>query len=101
MLVGPVGSLLLSEGPHEVVHHYQLQMQFLQFINPVHHLLYHEAMMDLSLGWTSIHQGCQIKGASLHPSLLSQCIEGGVIAELRLHNVGEAARKQDSKWVAT
>ena len=99
MLVGPVGSLLLSEGPHEVMHHYQLQMQFLQFINPV--LFYHEATMDLSLGQTSIHQDSQIKGASLHPLLLSQCIKGGVIAELGLHNVGEAARKQDSKWVAT
>ena len=43
----------------------------------------------------------QIKGASLHPSLLSQCIKGGIITKLGLHDVREAAREQDSKWIQT
>ena len=53
--------------------------------------------MDLSLGQTSIHEDSQIKGASLHPSLFSQCIKGGVIIKLGLHDVREAAKQQDSK----
>ena len=55
---------------------------FLQLIDPINHLFYHEAMTDLSLGWTSIRQDSWIKGASLHPSLFSQCIKGGVITKL-------------------
>ena len=58
-------------------------MWFLQLIDPIDHLFYHEVMLDLSLGWTSIHQNSQIKGAPLHPLLFSQCIKGGVIAKLR------------------
>ena len=53
--------------------------------------------MDLSLGQTSICQDSWIKGASLHPLLFSQCIKGGVIAKLGLHNVREAAKEQNSK----
>ena len=60
-----------------------------------------KAMMDLSLGWTSFHQDSWIKDASLHPLLLSQCIEGGIIAKLGLHSVREAVREQDSKWIQT
>ena len=72
-------------------------MWFLQLIDPVDHLFYYESMMDLSLGWTSICQDSQIKGASLHPSLFSQCIKGGVIAKLALHDVRKAAKEQNSK----
>ena len=53
--------------------------------------------MDLSLGWTSICQDSWIKGASLHPSLFSQSIKGGVIAKLGLHNVRETVKEQDNK----
>ena len=74
-------------------------MWFLQLIDPVDHLFHHEAMTDLSLEQTSIRQDSQIKGASLHPLLLSQCIEGGIITKLGLHNVREAAREQDSKRI--
>ena len=65
--------------------------------HPVNHLFYHEAMMDLSLGQTSICQDSRIKGASLHPSLFSQCIENGVITKLGLHNVREAVKEQDKQ----
>ena len=53
--------------------------------------------MDFSLGWTSIHQDSQIKGASLYPSLFSQCIKGGIIAKLGLHDVREAVKELNSK----
>ena len=53
--------------------------------------------MDLSLGWTSVHQDSWIKGASLHPSLFSQHIKGGVITKLGLHDVREAVKEQNSK----
>ena len=53
--------------------------------------------MDLSLGQTSVCQDSQIKGAPLHPSLFSQCIKGGIITKLGLHNVREAVKEQDSK----
>ena len=72
-------------------------MWFLQLIDPVNHLFYHEAMTDLSLGWTSVHQDSWIKGAPLHPSLLSQCIKGGIITKFGLHNVREAVKEQNSK----
>ena len=72
-------------------------MWSLQLIDPVNNLFYHEVMMDLNLGWTSIHQDSQIKGASLHPLLFSQCIKGGVIAKLGLHDVREAVKEQNSK----
>ena len=51
--------------------------------------LYHEALMDLSLGQTSIHQDSRIKGAPLHPSLFSQSIKGGIITKPGLYNVRE------------
>ena len=49
--------------------------------------------MDLSLGWTSVCQDSQIEGASLHPSLFGQCIKGGIIAKLGLHEIREAAKE--------
>ena len=33
----------------------------------------------------------------MHPSLFSQCIKGGIIAKLGLHNIREAAKEQNSK----
>ena len=53
--------------------------------------------MDLRLGWTSICQDTQVKGASLHPSLFSQSIKGGVITKLGLHNVRETVKEQNNK----
>ena len=93
VFVGPVGGLLLNEGPHEVVHYHELQMGFLQLIDLVNHLLYHEVSMDLGLGWTSTCQDSWVKGASLHPSLFCQSIEGGVITKLGLHNVRETVKE--------
>ena len=85
VFTGPVGGLLLDEGPHEVMHYHELQMWLLQLIDPVNHLFYHEASTDLGLGRTSIHQDSWVKGASLHPSLFCQSIKGGIIAKLGLH----------------
>ena len=93
VFVGPVRGLLLNEGPHEVMHYHELQMWFLQLIDPVNHLFYHEASTDLGLGWTSIHQDSLVKGASLHPSLFCQSIMGGVIAKLGVHNVRETVKE--------
>ena len=72
-------------------------MWFLQLVDPVNHLFYHEAMTDLSLGWTSISQDSWIKGASLHPSLFSQCIKSGIITKLGLHNVRETVKEWNNK----
>ena len=52
--------------------------------------------MDLSLGWTSVFK---IEGASLHPSLFSQCIKGGIIAKLGLHDVREAAKEKKQQRI--
>ena len=101
MLVGPVRGLFLNKGPHEAVYHYQLQMWFLQLLNPIHHLFHHEVMVNLSLGWTSVCQDSQVKGAPLHPLLLSQCIKSGIIAKLGFHNVGEATREQNNRWITS
>ena len=68
-------------------------MWFLQLVDPVNHLLYHEALTDLRLGWTSIRQDSWVKGASLHPSLFSQSIKGGVITKLGLHDVRETVKE--------
>ena len=93
VFVGPVGGLFLDKGPHEVVHYHQLQMWFLQLIDPVNHPFYHEALMDLRLGQTSIRQDSRVKGASLHPSLFSQSIKGGVITKLGPHDVRETVKE--------
>ena len=71
----------------------ELQVWFVQLVDPVNHLFYHEASMDLGLGWTSVHQDPWVKGASLHPSLFCQSIEGGVVTKLGLHNVGETVKE--------
>ena len=91
--MGPVGGLFLNEGPHEVVHYHELQVRLVQFINVVDHFLYHEPLMNLSLGRTPIHQDLGIKSTSLHPLLFCQSIEGGIVTKLRLHNIGETVKE--------
>ena len=91
--MGPVGGLLINESPNEIVHYDQLKVWFIELPNPVHHFLYHEEMADLGLGWTSIHQEPRVECAPLGFTLVGQCIECGVIAKLKLHYVGEAARE--------
>ena len=93
VLMGPVGGLFLDEGPHEVMHYQELQVWFVKLIDLVNHLLYHEVSSDLGLGQPSICQDSQVKGASLHPSLFSQSIEGGIITKLGLHNVRETVKE--------
>ena len=72
-------------------------MWFLQLVDPIDYLFYHEVLMDLRLRWTSICQDSWVNGASLHPSLFSQSIKGGVITKLGLHNVREAVKEQNNK----
>ena len=93
VLMGPVRGLFLDEGPHEVMHYHKLQVWLIQLIDLVDHFLYHEALMDLGLGWTPIHQDPWIKSASLHPLLFHQSIKGGIVTKLRLHNVGETVKE--------
>ena len=91
--MGPVGDLFLNEGPHAVMHYHELQVRLVQFIDAVNHFLYHEMLMNLSLGWTPICQDPGIKSTSLHPSLFHQSIEGGIVTKLGLHNVGETVKE--------
>ena len=91
--MGPVGGLFLNEGCHEVMHYHKLQVGLVHFIDAVDPLLDHEPMMNLSLGWTPIHQDSVIKSTSLHPLLFHQSIEGGVVTKLGLHNIGEAVKE--------
>ena len=93
----PVGGLFLNEGPHEVMHHHELQVRLVQFIDVVDHFLYHELLMNLSLGQTPICQDPGIKSTSLHPSLFHQSIEGGIVAKLGLHNIGETVKERNNK----
>ena len=93
VLVGPVGGLFLNEGPHEIMHYHEFQVRLVQVIDLVNHFLYHEMLMDLGLGQTPIHQDPGIKSTSLHPSLFCQSIEGGIVAKLGLHNVGETVKE--------
>ena len=93
VFTGPVRGLFLDEGPHEVMHYHELQMWFLQLIDPVNYLFYHEVSTDLRLGQTSVSQDSWVKGASLHPSLFSQSIKGGIITKLGLHNVRETVKE--------
>ena len=69
--MGPVGSLLLDKGPHEIVHHHEFQVGLIQLINMVNNLFYHQSLMDLSPGQTPVCQDSRIKVASLHPVLFS------------------------------
>ena len=95
--MGPVGGLFLNEGPHEVVHYHELQVGLVQFIDVVDHFLYHEPLMNLSLGWTPIHQDPGIKSTSLHPLLFCQSIKGGIVTKLGLHNIRETVKEQNNK----
>ena len=95
--MGPVRGLYLNEGPHEVMHYQELQVRLVQFIDVVNHFLYHEPPMNLSLGWTPVHQDPGIKSTSLHPPLFCQSIEGGVVTKLELHNIGETVKEQNNK----
>ena len=69
--MGPVGGLFLHEGPHKIMHYDELQVGLIQLVNAVDYLLYHKASMDLSLGWTPIHQDLGIKVTPMHPALFS------------------------------
>ena len=66
--MGPVGGLLLNEGPHEIVHYHEFQVGSIQVINAVNHFFYHKSSTDLGLGWTPICQDLGIKVTSLHCS---------------------------------
>ena len=90
---GPVGGLFLNEGPHEVMHYHKLQVRLVQFIDAVDHFLDHEPSTNVSLGWTPICQDPGIKSTSLHPLLFCQSIEGGIVAKLGLHNIGETVKE--------
>ena len=95
--MGPVGGLFLSKGPHEVMHYHELQVRLVQLFDAVNHFLDHELLMNLSLGWTLIHQDPGIKSTSLYPSLFCQSIEGGVVTKLGLHNIGETVKERNNK----
>ena len=69
--MGPVRGLFLNEGLHEIVHYHELQVRLIQLIDVVDHFLYHKSLMNLSLGWTPIHQDSGIKVTSLYPVLFS------------------------------
>ena len=76
----------------------ELQMWFLQLIDPVNYLFYHEACQQiLDLDRLLSRQDSRVKGASLHPLLFSQSIKGGVITKLGLHNVRETVKEQNNK----
>ena len=53
--------------------------------------------MNLRLGRTPICQDPGLESTSLHPSLFHQSIEGGIVAKLGLHNVGETVKEQNNK----
>ena len=75
VLMGPVGGLFLNEGPYKVMHYHQLKVWFIKFPDPVYHFLYHEVMVDLGLGQTSIHQEPWVKCAPLGFTLVSQHVK--------------------------
>ena len=49
---------------------------------PLDNLLYHELPSDLVPGWTTVRQDSRVEVASLHPALLSESVEGAIIAKL-------------------
>ena len=57
-------------------------MRLIELIDPLDNLLYHEPSMDLVPGRTPVHQDLRVKVASLHPVLLSESIEGAIVAKL-------------------
>ena len=67
--MGPAGGQFLNEGPHAIVHYHEFQVGLIELIDMVNNLLYHQLSMDLSLGWTPVHQDSRIEVASLHPVL--------------------------------
>ena len=80
--VSLAGGPFLDEGPHEVVHNQELQVQLIELVNALDNLLYHELPSDLVPGRTTVRQDSRVEVASLHPALLSESIEGAIIAKL-------------------
>ena len=76
------GGPFLDEGPHEVMHNQELQVRLIELVNVLDNLLYHELPSDLVPGRTTIRQDPRVKVASLHPALLSESVEGAIIAKL-------------------
>ena len=77
-----VGGPFLNEGPHEVVHNQELQVRLIELINALDNLLYHELPSDLVPGRTTVRQDPRVEVVSLHPALLSESVEGAIIAKL-------------------
>ena len=57
-------------------------MQLIELINMLNNLLYHELLSDLVPGRTPIRQDSRVEVPSLHPALLSESVEGAIIAKL-------------------
>ena len=68
--------------PHEVMHNQKLQVRLIELIDALDNLLYHEPLTDLVPGRTPVHQDSRVKVASLHPALLSESVEGAIVAKL-------------------
>ena len=72
---------LLDEGPHEVMHDDKFQMGLVELVDTLDNLLYHQPLMDFVPGRTPIHQDSRVKVASLHPVLLREHVEGGIVTK--------------------
>ena len=57
-------------------------MRLIELVNALDNLLYHELPSDLVPGWTTVRQDSRVKVPSLHPALLSESVEGAIIAKL-------------------
>ena len=57
-------------------------MWLVELINALDNLLYHELLSDLVPGRTPVHQDPRVEVPSLHPALLSESVEGAIIAKL-------------------
>ena len=86
------GGPLLNEGPHEVMHDDKFQMGLVELIDMLDNLLYHQPLMDFVPGQTPIHQDSRVEVASLHPVLLRECVEGGVVTKFQFYDVRKAAK---------
>ena len=67
-------------------------MQLIELINALDNLLYHELPSNLFPGWTPVRQDSRVEVPSLHPALLSESIEGAIIAKIGFYNVMKAAK---------
>ena len=57
-------------------------MWLIELINVLDNLLYHELLLDLVPGRTPVRQDPRVEVSSLHPALLSESVEGAIIAKL-------------------